>query len=241
MVKDLYNGEYFIHKVDPAHPEANNTNDGCHIDQVYGQAWAHQVGLPRVLPAEPTRRALGALFGHNFYEDVWEYRRRNRAIPGGRWYASPGEAGLIMTTFPRGGTQQSIGQSGDAWAVGYFNECMSGFEHQAAAHMIAEGLIREGLAVIHAIHERYHAARRNPYNEVECSDHYGRAMASYGALVAISGMTSHGPSAKLAFDPKVGGEFRCPFIDAHGWGTYSRDASGRESMSYRWRTAPVLG
>ena len=58
LVKQLYNGEYFIHKPDPKHPEATNTNDGCHIDQLMGQAWALQVGLPRVVAAKET--ALGA-------------------------------------------------------------------------------------------------------------------------------------------------------------------------------------
>jgi len=29
---------------------------------------------------------------------------------------------------------------------GLFNECMNGFEYQAAGHMIAEGLVMEGLA-----------------------------------------------------------------------------------------------
>ena len=67
---------------------------------------------------------------------------------------------------------------------------MSGFEHQAASHMIAEGLLLEGLAVTRAIHDRYHAARRNPYNEIECSDHYSRAMASYGSFVTLCGFTS---------------------------------------------------
>ena len=49
IVKDLYNGEFFIHKPGANHPKATNTNDGCHIDQLMGQAWAMQVGLPRVV------------------------------------------------------------------------------------------------------------------------------------------------------------------------------------------------
>ena len=30
----------------------------------------------------------------------------------------------------------------------------------------------EGLAITRAIHDRYHPSRRNPFNEIECSDHY---------------------------------------------------------------------
>jgi hypothetical protein len=36
LVKQLYNGEYFIHR--PTDFKHTNTNDGCHIDQVMGQS-----------------------------------------------------------------------------------------------------------------------------------------------------------------------------------------------------------
>lgn len=237
MVKDLFNGEYFIHKVDAAHPEANNTNVGCHIDQVYGQSWAHQVGLPRVLPAAETKSALRALFRHSFYEDIWEYRRHMKAIPGGRWYAVPKEAGLIMCSFPRGGAAESVGRGNDAWAVQYFNECMAGFEYQVANHMIAEGMVEEGLKVVYAIHDRYHPRKRNPYNEIECSDHYGRSMASYGAFVSICGFVNDGPNHRMTFSPKVKGHFRVPFINERGWGTYDSSLPAAKQVAYAHRLA----
>jgi non-lysosomal glucosylceramidase len=232
MVSELFNGEYFIHKLDPAHPESNNTNNGCHIDQVYGQSWAHQLGLPRIVPKKETVSALKALFKYSFYDDVWEYRRKVKGIPGGRWYAAPGEPGLIMCSFPHGGAAESVGKGGDAWATMYFNECMSGFEYQVAAHMISEDLIDEGLALVYAIHQRYHGSKRNPYNEIECSDHYGRAMASYGAFVSMTGFQVDGPKGKLSFAPKKSGKFRCGFINEKGWGTYDRSSSGTETVTY---------
>lgn len=222
----LFNGEYFVNLVDASHPEANNTNVGCHIDQVYGQSWACQVNLPRVVDADQSKKALRSLFRYNFFEDVWEYRRRMREIPGGRWYAAPSEAGLLMCTFPKGGAKESIGKGGDAWAVGYFNECMSGFEYQVASHMIAEGLVEQGLTIVRAIHERYAASKRNPYNEVECSDHYGRAMASYGAYVALAGFRCHGPRGEMSFTRRG---YRGPFIAPDGWGTYD----GKPTYAYR--------
>lgn len=235
LVKSLFNGEYFIHKVDPKHPEANNTNIGCHIDQIYGQTWTHQVGLPRVVPASQAKTAMKSLFKYSFYEDIWEYRRRSKHIMGGRWYAAPKEPGLIMTSFPKGGDDQALGKGADAWAGMYFNECMSGFEYQAACCMISEGLIEEGLTVVSAIHERYSAAKRNPYNEIECSDHYGRAMASYGAYVALTGFFCHGPRGIMKFNPKVGGsKHRFPFINHEGWGTWSKEA-GEEKAVYLWK------
>ena len=42
------------------------------------------------------------------------------------------------------------------------------------------------MAITRMIHDRYHPARRNPWNEVECSDHYARAMASYGVFLAAT-------------------------------------------------------
>ena len=85
----------------------------------------------------------------------------------------------------------------------YFNECMNGFEYQAAGHMIWEGMVQEGLAVTRAIHDRYHPSRRNPWNEVECGDHYARSMASYGVFLAACGYEYHGPKRHLAFAPRL--------------------------------------
>ena len=240
LVKELFNGEYFINKNDSSHPEANNTNRGCHIDQLYGQSWALQVGLPRVVPEDKAKTALKSLFKNNFYNDIWDYRRKNKEIPGGRWYATPGEGGLIMCSFPHGGAKESSGKGGDAWAVGYFNECMSGFEYQAANHMIAEGLVEEGLKVVHAIHQRYHPLKRNPYNEVECSDHYGRAMASYGSFIAMCGFKNNGPKHEMTFAPKgAGNGFRCAFINEQGWGVFTRSSEGKETVEYRHRNGQL--
>lgn len=226
---ELWNGEYFIHKVDPRRPETINTNDGCHIDQVFGQSWAHQLGLPRVFSPEKSCKALKALFRYSFAPDVGKYREANKEIPGGRWYAMPGESGLLMCTWPQGSAGQAAGADNKHFAVGYFNECMSGFEYQAAAHMIYEGLVDEGLAVVKAINDRYDASRRNPYNEIECSDHYARAMASYGCFLAVCGWSCNGPEGEIRFAPKISPEnFRAAFTCASGWGTISqRRSSGR--------------
>lgn len=234
MATQLFNGEYFVHKPDPARPDANSTGEGCHIDQVLGQSFAWQVGLTsslpqsRVTPAAQTVAALRSMYRYSFAPDIGPYRAvAEKTIKGGRWYAMPGEGGLLMCTWPKGGSEAATGKSGDAWAAGYFNECMSGFEHQAASHMIAEGLVTEGLAVARMIHDRYHPARRNPYNEVECSNHYARAMASYGLFVSACGFTHHGPQGRLGFAPRVfqipaDRSFRAPFIASLGWGTYEQ-------------------
>ena len=45
MEEFLFNGEYFIHRPDPKEGKKGvGSYNTCHIDQVYGQAWAWQVG-----------------------------------------------------------------------------------------------------------------------------------------------------------------------------------------------------
>lgn len=220
VAENLFDGEYFYQKRDPAHPGAFGSGIGCHIDQVFGQGWAHQLGLRRILPADKTRSALKALWRYNFSPDVGLYRKEYKT---GRWYAMPGEAGLIMCTFPKGGEKEARGGKPGHGFAGYFNECMNGFEYQAAWHMIAEGLVQEGLAVTRAIHDRYHPSRRNPYNEIECGDHYARSMASHGVFVSLCGFECHGPQQHLGFAPRITPEdFRAPFIAAEGWGTFAQ-------------------
>ncbi len=192
---------------------------------MFGQGWAHQLGLERVLPKDKTQTALKALWRYNFTPDVGPYREE---YPTGRWYAMPGEAGLIMCTFPKGGERESRGDKPTHGFAGYFNECMNGFEYQAAGHMIAEGLVQQGLAVTRAVHDRYHPSRRNPYNEIECGDHYARSMASHGIFVSVCGFEHHGPKGYIGFSPRLTPEdFRSGFIAAEGWGTFTQKRDDR--------------
>ncbi|MBI5395587.1 MAG: hypothetical protein HZA91_09860 [Verrucomicrobia bacterium] len=225
MVEQLFDGEYFINKPDPKHPEAINSGTGCEIDQVFGQSWAWQVALGRVLPEKETLSALRALWRYNFSPDVGPYREANKP---GRWYAMAGEAGLLMCTFPRTDWDFQkacgVGNTKPGFA-GYFNECMNGFEYRVAGHMIWEGMLTEGLAITRALHDRHHPSRRNPWNEVECGDHYARSMASYGVYLAACGFEYHGPRGHIAFAPRLTPEnFRAPFTSAEGWGTFSQES-----------------
>ncbi len=229
MKRDLYNGEYFIHKLDPNHPETNATGNGCHSDQVFGQGYMWQLGLPRVQTQPETVSALKSLFKYNFCPDIGPYRENNKNVKGGRWFAMPGEAGLLVCTWPHGGSEIAVAKGGDAWAAMYFNECWTGFEYQVAGHMLYEGLVDEALTIVKTVDDRYSATRRNPYNEIECSDHYARAMSSYGAYTGACGFKYHGPKGELSFDPAWSKEnFRAAFIAAEGWGSYEQKSTGRK-------------
>jgi len=227
LVSQLFDGEYFINKPDPKHLDAINSGTGCHIDQVFGQSWAFQVGLPRVLPKTETVSALKSLWRYNFTPDVGPYRSVYKP---GRWYAMAGEGGLLMCTFPRRDWDFARAKGkGAEWAAGYFNECMNGFEYQVAGHMLWEGLTLEGLAITRMIHDRYDAPRRNPWNEVECGDHYARSMASYGVYLAACGFKYHGPRGRIGFAPRLTPEnFKCAFTSAEGWGSFSQKQDKRD-------------
>ncbi len=222
----LYNGEYFTQIEDPAHADKIGVGPGCYIDQVFGQTWAHWVGLGEIFDREKQLSALRALWKYNFVPDVGPFREHFEL---GRWYAKAGDAGLIMCSWPK---EQVDPAKKKHWQYGYFNECMSGFEWQAAAHMIWEGhdqpdLLEKGLAIARAIHDRYDARLRNPYNEIECSDHYARAMASYGVFQAVCGFNLHGPNGRFEFVPRLRPEdFRAAFVGPTGWGTISQVRNG---------------
>jgi len=115
---------------------------------------------------------------------------------------------------------------------------MNGFEYQVAGHMIWEGLVTEGLAVARAVHDRYHPSRRNPWNEVECGDHYARSMASYGVFLAACGFEYHGPKGQLGFAPRVHpDQFKAAFTAAEGWGTLSQrvgPAGFNAELAVKW-------
>jgi hypothetical protein len=221
LEKKLWTGEYFIQEMDPDHLEVINSNIGCHIDQLFGQSLAMQVGLPRVVAADKARSALAALYKYNFTSDQTGYRSSPEApVDAGRWFAMDGEYGLLMTTFPHGGQDTAAGEPA-SWAAMYFNEVWTGQEYQAAAQMIDEGLTEIGLIVTGAIRDRYDGRKRNPYNEIECGDHYARAMASHGVFQAACGFNYHGPHARLQFDPQLSPEnFAGAFTAAQGWGSY---------------------
>jgi len=227
MDTKLFNGEWFIQVPDPKNPKKLGAYETCHIDQVMGQGWAWQVGLGRILNEDTTRSALQSLWKYNFSRNLDAYDKQSD--PKGRPYFTDGEGGLVMTA---NALDRELPFGVYSRFACYLNETMNGFEYQAAAHMIAEGMVKEGMTIYKTINERYDGNKRNPFNEVECGDHYARSMASYGALIAICGFEYNGPKGFIGFAPKLTPEnFKAPFTAAEGWGSFSQKITDGRLMA----------
>ena len=181
---------------------------GCAIDQVLGQWHARMVGLGDILDPEHVKSALRSIYTHNFHRSFRDFFNPCRL------YVMDDEAGTTICQWPRGDKP--------VVPVPYAEECMIGFEYQAACHMIAEGMVAEGLELVAAVRDRFDGSVRNPWNEFECGSNYARSMASYALLIALSGMTYDLTQGYLGFDPRPvpgrEGDFACLFSVGEGWG-----------------------
>jgi hypothetical protein len=85
--------------------------------------------------------------------------------------------------------------------------------------MLYEGMTSQGLQVIQAIRDRYDGHRRNPFDEAECGHHYARAMASWGAILALSGFhySAVAKTMQFARSPKPVQWF---WSTGDAWGTF---------------------
>jgi len=226
-VEQLWNGEYFVQRVDlTEHPE-HQYGEGCLSDQLFGQGWAHHVGLGYLYPRSHVHKALQSIWKYNWLADVGPY---NAAHKPQRVFARPREAGLLICTWP-GGRYLDRG-------VCYRNEVWTGIEYQLAGHMIWENMLSEAMTIVRGIHDRYAPLKRNPFNEVECGDHYARALASWGVFTALCGYEYHGPEGHLGFSPRLTpAHFRAAFTAAAGWGVFCQDRQEdwqRERIALRW-------
>jgi uncharacterized protein (DUF608 family) len=207
-VANLWSGEYFEQRVPPGNEQPWQYGRGCLSDQLFGQTWAHELNLGYLYPPEKVRSALAAVYKYNWAPDVGPL---NAAHPPERWFARPGEPGLLICTWPRGGRPKE--------PVRYRDEVWTGIEYQVAAGLAWEGMTDEALAIVHGIEQRYDGARHNPWNEVECGDHYARALASWGVLHALAGFTYDGPAGRLGLSPRIQpDDFASFFCVGTGWG-----------------------
>ncbi len=223
----LFNGEYYEQEIrPPAHGDAiatglrvgMGTDDltepalqlgtGCLVDQLVGQYVAHVCGLGYLLDPEHVRTTLRSVMEHNFKGGFYAHFNHMRSFVLGD------EAGLLMATYPRGRRPMR--------PFPYYNEVMTGFEYSTAVHMLYEGMVDEGLRCIAAIRERYDGRKRNPFDEAECGHHYARAMASWAAVLALTGFRYSAVERSMAFAAREGVHF---WSTGHAWGTCRQEAT----------------
>jgi len=209
----LWNGGYYIQKLADVNAQNYQHGEGCLSDQLLGQLHASLLGLGDLLPAEHVRAALKSIYEHNFKRDFSEHANCQRV------YALNDEAGLLLCSWPEGGRPRL--------PFPYADEVWTGIEYQVAAHLILEGWVAEGLEIVEALRARHDGVRRNPWNEVECGNHYARSMASWALLLALSGMQINSENGAAAFSPLA--ELlteKAPFMvfwsDGRKWGRYSQ-------------------
>jgi non-lysosomal glucosylceramidase len=209
MERELYNGEYYVQKIDVTLAPKYQYGEGCLSDQLIGQWLAHIVGLGHILDEEQVRSAIRAVFEHNWRTDFWKHANPQRI------YALNDEQGLLLCTWPRGGRP--------TLPFVYSDEVWCGIEYQVASHLIYEGYVDEGLSIVKGLRARHDGCRRNPWNEFECGSHYARSMASWAVLTALSGYRFNVPRRALGFAPRLNAcDWRSLWSLDSGWGTYSQ-------------------
>ena len=207
----LFTGEYYAQRLLPGDNTDYQWGDGCLTDQLIGQWWAHQLDLGYLLPAEHVRTALAAVVRHNLRRGFGDPRDFNRPY---RVFADGDDAGLLLCTWPRGGRP--------AVPIRYADEVWTGSEYQVAAHCWREGLQHEGRAVLDGVWARYDGRRRNPFNEIECGDHYARSLAGWSALEAVAGFAHDGPAGAYTLRRPGVPSTSVPFLARSGWGLWSQ-------------------
>ena len=208
---NLFNGEYYEHIVQPpksakdiakgltigmgskdlSNPDFQLAR-GCLVDQLVGQYMAHICGLGYLVKPENVRTALKSIMKYNYKPSVADHFNNMRSFVLGD------EAALMMAAYPYERPTNPFP---------YFSEAMTGFEYTAAVGMLYEGMTDEGLLCIKNIRDRYDGRKRSPFDEAECGHHYARAMASWAAVLALSGFHYSAPQATMTLNAQEGRYF----------------------------------
>jgi uncharacterized protein (DUF608 family) len=223
----LFNGEYYVQQIrgyppdkiakilvskggaeDTEHPDFQ-VGEGCLVDQLVGQYVADVAGLGNLVDPEKIRKTMASIYKYNYKRSLLEHECVQRT------YALNDESGLVICDYGRAERPKV--------PFSYFAEVWTGFEYTAASLMLFAGMIDEGLECIGNARRRFDGERRNPYDETECGHHYARAMASWSAVLALSGFRYHGGEKSVVATPRIHPErFRSIWTAGTGWGTFAQ-------------------
>jgi hypothetical protein len=230
---DLYDGEYFIQKIEWKNLKAANPIEvksfggdyspearallekegpkyqygrGCLSDGVLGSWLALVCGVGQVLDRAKVASHLKSVHKYNLRRDLSQHANPQRPA-----YAAGSEGGLLICSWPKGG-QLSL-------PFVYSDEVWTGIEYQVASHLMCLGMVEEGLEIVRICRNRYDGRVRNPFNEYECGHWYARAMSSYGLIQGLSGARYDAVEKVLYLRPTVKGDFRAFLSTGTGYGT----------------------
>jgi non-lysosomal glucosylceramidase len=235
---NLWNGEYYEHRVVPPRSREDvapgllvgmgsadvakpdfQLAAGCLVDQLVGQFVAHVCGLGPLVDPAHARTALRSILRYNMRPALWSHFNNMRA------FAVAGETALVMADYPK---------ERPARPFPYFGEAMTGFEYVAAVGLMQEGMEEEGLRVVRAVRARYDGTRRSPFDEAECGHHYARAMASWAAVLALTGFRWSAVTGTLELAPRAGRQF---WSNGSAWGTFVLGGDGEGAFDLRLSVA----
>jgi non-lysosomal glucosylceramidase len=217
---NLWNGEYYEHQVRPPKSAADiapsllvgmgakdiaepdyQLGRGCLVDQLVGQFMAHVCGLGYLVDERNVQATLRSIVKYNRREGFDGHFNCLRSFVLGD------ESAMLMASYPKGRPRNPFP---------YFTEVMTGFEYAAAVGMLYEGDTDAGLRAIRDIRDRYDGRKRSPFDEAECGHHYARAMASWAAVLALSGFQYSGVDKSMEFAGREGKFF---WSNGSAWGT----------------------
>ena len=69
-----------------------------------------------------------------------------------------------------------------------------GIEYEVACLMFTNKMVKEGLEIVRTLRDRYDGQVRNPFNEYEYGNWYGRAITSYALLQAYTSTDTTQPN-----------------------------------------------
>jgi len=220
--ENLFNGEYYEHQVRPPKSldqfrgglgfgpssigdPAFQLGPGCLVDQLVGQYMAHICGLGYLLKPAHVRKTLRSILKYNWRDNFFGHFNNFRSFVLGE------EQALLMAAYPKNRPKRPFP---------YFAEVMTGFEYTAAVGMLQEGQTDAGLKVIRAIRARYDGKKRSPFDEAECGHHYARAMASWAAVLTLTGFAYSGVEKSIKFAPvRAAKPVTWFWSNGYAWGT----------------------
>jgi uncharacterized protein (DUF608 family) len=233
---DLFNGEYFYQKIkwtglnatDPVTASKGSWSSeysedaikllqaegpkyqygtGCLSDGILG-SWIGEVcGLKNVVDSVKVTSHLNSVYKYNFKKDLIDHSNPQRPS-----YALGNEGGLLLCTWPKGGKL--------SLPFVYCDEVWTGFEYQAASHLMMMGEVEKGLDIVRTARDRYDGRVRNPFDEYECGHWYARALSSYALLQGLTGVRYDALTQTIYIDSRIG-DFTSFISTATGFGNIS--------------------